>query len=84
MTLQSLLPTTQSNDSIRQTQTHLSEILQRALSQKRKTPQDYVIDCITSHRTNEDTKHPSTRIGEIIYRVRRYRFNGEDDTFKPI
>ena len=45
---------------------------------------EYVIDRIVSHRKNEDTKHPTAKLGETLYRVRWYGYDKSDDTFEPI
>lgn len=49
-----------------------------------QSPQEYVIDQIVSHRVNDDQEHPSAKLDEPTYRVQRYGFDSNGDTFEPI
>lgn len=58
--------------------------LQPALLQWQKSRKTFFMECIVSHETNEDMKHPSAHIKETTYRIRWGRFNFKDESFKLI
>ena len=45
---------------------------------------EFVIDRIISHGINEDSKHPTAKVGETTYRVRWFGYEASDDTYEPI
>lgn len=49
-----------------------------------RTPQEYVIDRVISHRIKDHQKRPSAKLGERICRVRCYGFDRSNDKFEPI
>jgi len=46
--------------------------------------QEYVLERVISHGTNEDPDHPTASVGETTYQIRWFGCDKNDDTYEPI
>ena len=46
--------------------------------------EEYVIDRIVGHGINDDKDHPTAKVGEKLFHVRRFGYTNKDDTYEPV